>query len=476
MKKRIIVILNILILLVLIFAACSLRRGRDDVQTITFWHSYQGYQQQILDRMAETYNSTVGAENGVKIVCEFAGEDKAIASKFKTSFESETAQETLPNIAMLPKYTAYTAVKYGLITYAESYMTDEELSKYFEGFLQEGRLSIDSGTYIFPVSKKLEQTIINKDLWREFISTYRVFSERSFNSWDELMRMAEAYYNWTDEMTPEVQNDGKAFFAIESLESFIYTYTNQRMPSLIQSGYNEITINANKDTFREIWELYHCGVIKGYISVNSNVSEALQHGDIVCYIGSPGKIKYSSKYLDFNGKEQNLNIMSAPYPTVYENRVVVPQSGDGAVVVDKGDKANRAAYDFLKWVTSNQNIIYICLAGYEVPSCIDVTSSQETLDEIATLFTKNNLQYNLVVCEYNQALTYNTYAPVAFTDSDKLGKNISKFLLNSSKAGRSMLQSYIEGGASYKEAIEIVCADAVFEQWFVGILDFVEGF
>ena len=84
------------------------------------------------------------------------------------------------------------------------------------------------------------------------------------------------------------------------------------------------------------------------------------------------------------------------------------------------------------------------------------------------------LQYNLLVCEYNQLLAHNTYAPVAFTDSDKLAKNITKFLQNSSKAGRSMLESYIEEGNTYGEAVEFVCADAVFEQWFVGILDLVE--
>lgn len=476
MKKRIIAVLNILILFTLIFAACDWPVGKDDIQTIIFWHSYQGYQQQILDRMVDTYNSTVGVENKVKIVCEYAGEENTIGTKFRSSFESKDGHSLLPNIAMIPKYTAYTAVKYGLITYAEDYMSRDDLSKYFDGFLQEGRLSMDSGTYLFPISKKLEQTIINKDLWREFVSKYQMFSEGSFNSWAELMRMAEAYYNWTDDMTPDIPNDGKAFFSVESLESFIYTYTNQRLPSLIQSGYNEITINANKDTFHEIWELYHCGVVNGYISIENNMAEALKRGDIVCYIGSPGKVKYSSKYIDFNGKEQNLNIMAAQYPSVHENRVVVPHSGGGVVVVDKGDEANTAAYDFLKWLTSNQNIIYICLAGYEVPACTEVAASQETLEEIATLFTKNNLQYNLVVCEYNQVLVYNTYAPVAFTNSDKFGKNISKFMLNSSKAGCSMLQSYIEEGYSYEEAIDLVCGNAVFEQWFVGILDFVEGF
>lgn len=474
MKKSIIVILNILILIIIVFAACGLRKSSEDIQTITFWHSYQGYQQQIFDRMVVGYNQTIGAENNVKIVSKYAGEEAVLAAEIEKMYTSDRESGDLPNIAMLTKDTAYKAVKYGLVTYAESYMTQNELDGYFEGFLQEGRLSIDSDTYLFPVSKKLEQTIVNKDLWRDFIKHYPMFSEDTFYSWNGIMRMAGAYYHWTDDMTPDVPDDGKAFLAIESLESFIYTYTNQKMPSLIQLGYDEITINANKDAFHDIWEIYHCGVINGYISTSKNMADSLQNGEIVCYIGAPGNVKYSSKYLDFDGKEQNLNIMSVQYPSVYENRIVVPQSGAGAVVFDKGVDANHAAYDFLKWFTSNQNIIYLCHAGYEVPSCIAVASSQATLDEVATLFSKNIMQYNLLVCEYNQLLAHNTYAPVAFTDSDKLAKNITKFLQNSSKAGRSMLESYIEEGNAYGKAIEFVCADAVFEQWFVGILDLVE--
>lgn len=474
MRKSTIVILNILILFITVFAACSLRKNSEGVQTVTFWHSYQGYQQQIFDRMVEGYNQTVGLENNVKIVAEYAGEEAMLAAEIEKMYVSDKESAELPNIAMLPKDTAYKAVKYGLVTYAESYMTQSELDAYFEGFLQEGRLSIDSDTYLFPVSKKLEQTIINKDLWREFVKHYPMFSEDSFSSWTDLMRMAEAYYIWTDDMTPDIPDDGRTFLAIESLESFIYTYTNQKMPSLIQLGYDEITINANKDAFHDIWEMYHCGVIKGYISTSKNMAEILQNAEVVCYLGVPGNVKYSSKYLDFDGKEQNLNIMSTQYPTVYENRVVVPQHGAGAVVFDKGSDANHAAYDFLKWFTSNQNIIYLCHAGYEVPSCIAVASSQVTLDEVATLFTKNNQQYNLLVCEYNQLLEDNTYAPVAFTDSDKLGKSITKFLQDSSKVGVSMLESYIEEGHTYEDAVDFVCADAVFEQWFIGILDIVE--
>ena len=63
---------------------------------------------------------------------------------------------------------------------------------------------------------------------------------------------------------------------------------------------------------------------------------------------------------------------------------------------------------------------------------------------------------------------------VRTADFSRLAKNITKFLQNSSKAGRSMLESYIEEGNTYGEAVEFVCADAVFEQWFVGILDLVE--
>ena len=153
----------------------------------------------------------------------------------------------------------------------------------------------------------------------------------------------------------------------------------------------------------------------------------------------------------------------------------MPHSGPGAVVVDKGLELNQAAYDFLKWFTTNPNIIHLCFAGYEVPACIDIASSEQTLNEIADLVTRNELQYNLLVCEYNQVLSFPTYAPAAFTGFDSLGKQISSYMLNESKSGRSMLRTYIYNDISYDNAVAMICSDDSFEIWYDGILEIIEG-
>lgn len=474
MKRTKIILLNILILFLLVLAACTVSSGQDN-DTIIFWHSYQGYQQQIVDRMVTEYNNTIGKDNKITVEARYAGNTDEISYVFKKAYTSVEEQSKLPNIAIISKETAYTAVKYGLITFAETYMNQQELNKYFDGFLEEGRLSMRSNTYLFPVSKQIQQTIINRDLFHRFNSAYPMFSEASFASWEELMRMASAYYAWTDAMTPEIDNDGKAFFAIESLETFVYTYTNQHIPSLIQSGYDEITINANKDTFKDAWKIYYEGVVKGYMSTSTDMAHSLQNGNIVCYIGTPGKVKYSSVYIDLDDKTAPFTVLSAQYPSVHENRVVVPHSGPGAVVVDKDEETNQASYDFLKWFTTNPNFVYICFAGYEVPACSEIASSEKTLNEIAGLVTKNELQYNLLVCEYNQVLSFSTYSPAAFTGFDELGKNMSTYLLNESKSGKSMLDNYLLNGIAYDEAVNMVCSEASFERWFAGILDIVEG-
>ena len=232
MKRKTVILLNVLILILIVLAACTFS-GEQDRDTVVFWHSYQGYQQQIIERMVNEYNNTIGAQNKITVEAKYAGSTDEISAFFKRSFTSDEERSKLPNIALVSKETAYTAVKYDLITFAENYVSQEDLNRYFDGFLEEGRLSMYSNTYLFPVSKQIQQTIINRGLWLEFNKDYPMFSESSFNSWEELMRMAACYYEWTDNRTPDVENDGRAFFAIESLETFIYTYTNQRSPSLI---------------------------------------------------------------------------------------------------------------------------------------------------------------------------------------------------------------------------------------------------
>lgn len=471
--KRKIVLLSFIIVIVAVFSfgGCS----KNNVRTVVFWHSYQGYQEQMFERIVKVYNETVGAQEGVRVIPEYAGKTDEINNKFNDAIDAQENSGMLPNIAVVSKETAYNAVKYDLITFAELYMTDEEINGYFSGFMEEGRLSMAANTYLFPLSKQIQQTIINDNMWKEFNQEYPQYSEQSFMYWESLIDMAAKYYDWTDAMTPDVHNDGRAFFAIESLETFIYTYTNQRVPSLIQSGYDEITINANKDTFSEIWNLYHKGVVQGYISTVSDITTALKKGDILCYVGTPGNTNYSSVYIDLHGNMAPLSIKAVQYPSVFANRIVVPHSGTGVVVVDKGEKSNKDAYNFIKWYTSNPNFIYICFAGYEVPSCVELASSENTLNEIAKLMDKNKQQYNMLVCEYNQVLTYTTYSPVAFNGSERLGRNITAYLQQASKNDKEKVKSHVKEGYTMDSAVSYVCSEMAFNAWFEGILNITEG-
>lgn len=138
------------------------------------------------------------------------------------SLSGTVGAEDLPDIFSSYADTAYAVQKEDKLTDLTQYFSDEELSKYVDSYIQEGYFTQDDSLYLLPVAKSTEIMMINKTDWDKFASA-------TGSSLDELatiegvVSVAEKYYNWTDAQTPDVANDGKAFYGRDAMAKSVLT-------------------------------------------------------------------------------------------------------------------------------------------------------------------------------------------------------------------------------------------------------------
>ena len=156
-------LLSILLGCLLVFgllmqAGCD-ESAEQELTEIRFWHNYTDDQQAVFQMLTDTYNSTEGKDRGVRVILIYKTPDK-IEAELTAAF-AVGEEYDYPEISIVTSELAYQAMCRSLIVNAEEYLSGAELSGYFKDFLNEGRFTGKAETYIFPISKTSDITIVN---------------------------------------------------------------------------------------------------------------------------------------------------------------------------------------------------------------------------------------------------------------------------------------------------------------------------
>lgn len=116
-----------------------------------------------------------------------------------------------PDIFATYAETAYVVDQLDGLADMSKYFTDEELDEYIDGYIEEGEFAGDGSLKIFPTAKSTEVMILNDTDWKKFAAATGVTTD-DLATWEGLTEVAGKYYDYTDALTPDVPNDGKAFF------------------------------------------------------------------------------------------------------------------------------------------------------------------------------------------------------------------------------------------------------------------------
>ena len=433
---------------------------------IKLWHSYEAEQRKLFESMVDLYNSTEGAENNTFVFLEYKSEEE-IDNNLNSNIKSLKKSEEYPEISFISGETANKANAFNLLVCAENYLTESQLVHYFSGFLNEGRITGANETYIFPITKKVDCLIINGSEWSDFYRS-RDVSVEDWNTWDGLEKLGEKYYSWSE---------GKALFAFENLENFIYAYTAQKLPVLVQTGYNEIKINTNKEVLKGVWDIYYNGVVKGYISQTEDINSAIENREIIAYIGAHcGRNELPAQYITQNGTKNTMAVTSSSYPVINYSRNIIPQTGYGVAVFDHGEEVNAKCYNFLNWFCTNEMIIDFSFTGNEIASCKSVYNKVAFNNYINEKYLEDHIKTYMLSTSIEQLKEGSSYGAVEFVGFDSFSEALELSLIEISAQGREKVEKLMEEGMLYSEALSSIDSDSAFEEWYNHIVTLSENY
>lgn len=213
MKKHFIRLLAAALTLILTLTGCA---GGGDTPlspkspvTLTMWHNFGGTMQETMDELIDEFNSTVGKEQGIVINVTAISSSAELQKTLNMIAAGDPGAPEMPHITTSYPKTAILFQQKGMLANLDDYFTQEELSEYISSFVEEGRF--EDGLYVFPIAKSTETLYLNQTLFDRFAAATGVTMD-ILATFEGLADAAQKYYEWTDAQTPDVPNDGKAFF------------------------------------------------------------------------------------------------------------------------------------------------------------------------------------------------------------------------------------------------------------------------
>lgn len=479
-KKSIRTVLLALTLAAVTFAGCGAQKGGDEktVQldpdnpvSLTIWHYYNGRQQITFDELAEEFNATVGKDTGIYVKGYSYGSVSDLEKAITASLNEEVGADAMPDIFSSYADTAYAVQQQGKLADLTEYFTEDELSAYVDSYLKEGYFKDDGALYLLPIAKSTEILMINETDWEPFAeATGATIDELSTT--EGITRVAEEYYNWTDSLTPDIPDDGKAFYGRDSMSNYFVIGMKQMGIDIFDVTDGKAVFQTDKEALRRLWDNYYVPYVKGYFAAKGKFrSDDVKTGDIIAYTGS---VSSSAYFPDFVEDEDSypISYAVAPAPVMEGGENYKVQQGAGMAVLKSDPEHEYAASVFLKWFTAKeQNLRYVCDTAY-----MPVLKESNSIEAVEEAVSQNNIDIDAktldclrcVMSDFDKITFYTTKN---FENGYSARKVLDYNLSDKAEADRAAVEEAMAAGSSREEALAQYLTDENFESWYNGFVD-----
>lgn len=334
--------------------------------TLNIWHYYNGVQQTNFDEIVNEFNETVGYEKGIIVDSTAEGSIEELSEKVLSALNNEIGSISTPNIFAAYAETAYAVDKMGYACDLKKYFTSEELAEYVPSYIEEGQFSNDNSLKMFPMAKSTEVMILNTTDWQPFADATGVSTD-DLKTWEGLVEVSEKYYNYTDDLTPDVANDGKSFFGRDSVANYMVVGAKQLGYDYVTVQDGKTTVNIDETTLRKLWDNYYVPYVKGYYGSQSRFrSDDAKIGKIIALIGSTtSSVYYPTSVTIDDDYTYPIESLVLPVPNFEGCDPYIVQQGASFVVTKADEKTEYACSLFLKWFTeTDRNIESTVSSGY----------------------------------------------------------------------------------------------------------------
>ena len=338
MKKRI--VLCLLVLALLSVTGCMQKKDAEPL-TVTLWHVYGGEVDSPLNDLIKRFNSTVGAEQNIRVKVELVSNSGSIHKSVLAAANNDPGAPSLPDMFVSYPKTVLALPDQEILVDYRDYFSEEELSAFIPSFVEEGE--VDGRLVVLPVAKSTEILYVNQTAFDRFSEATGVTMD-ALKTWEGLFEAAEIYSEWTDAQTPDVPGDGKSMF----VHDYYFNYFQVGVESLGESFFDGNRL-AFGPAFEQAWNLLAQASLNGGVWLRGGyATESLRTGNSIVSVASSASILYYSDtvtYSDNTSEEAIIN--SYPCPVFADGEKLVMQRGAGFCTVKSTPERERAAVTFL---------------------------------------------------------------------------------------------------------------------------------
>lgn len=455
--------------LAVVLTGCGKKDPLDpaDPVSLTVWHYYNGSQQVAFDALVEKFNDTVGREKGIYVQGYSQGSVSDLETAVRDSIGGKVGADAMPDIFSSYADTAYEVEQAGALANLSDYLEEEELEKYVDSYIEEGRIASDGSLRIFPTAKSTEIMMINKTDWEPFAEETGVSLE-DLRTIEGVAAAAQKYYEWTDGQTPDVPGDGKAFYGRDAVANYFIIGMQQLGVEIFQIENGKLTLNTPKEELHRLWENYYVPMVKGYFGAYGSFrSDDVKTGDLLAYTGSTSSAMYFPDQVELEDNSYAIDYIVTTAPIFEGGQNYAVQQGAGMVVSKSDEKHEYAAVEFLKWFTeAENNLQFGCVSGY-LP-VLKEANSAEKLDQV---IAENALEvapktYDCLTTIFEKMDSLIPYTNKSFENGSAARKVLEYHLADQAVQDRASIAAAVEAGGSLEDVSAPYVTEEAFEKWY----------
>lgn len=455
--------------MLLMTAGCGDRGPLDPKNpvSLTVWHYYNGSQQVAFDALVEEFNETVGREKGIYVQGYSQGSVSDLEEAVRDAIEGRVGADPMPDIFSSYADTAYEVEQAGALANLSDYLSEEELALYVDSYITEGCIADDGTLRIFPTAKSTEVMMLNKTDWEPFAEACGASLE-DLRTIEGVVRTAKAYYEWTDALTPEIPNDGRAFYGRDAVANYFIIGMQQLGVEIFQVENGEMTLHVPKEELYRLWQNYYIPMVMGWFGAYGSFrSDDVKTGDILAYTGSTSSAMYFPDQVELEDGSHGIEyeVMTAP---VFEGgRDYAVQQGAGMVVSRSDERHEYAAVEFLKWFTqSDNNLRFGCVSGY-----LPVQKEANSIDGLDRVIGEYELTvapktYDCLTLVFDEISGMTLYTNRSFRNGSAARKVLEYHLADRAARDRQEVEAAMAQGESLEEASAPYITREAFEEWY----------
>ena len=326
---------------------------------IKFWYSWTDKIQENNVNLVKQFNETVGKEKGIEVTAEYQGTYDELHQKLQASYVSGTT----PAVTVMEIGSIKTFAENGVLEPLSPYIAKDKIdtNDFYSGLLE--NCKVGDKWYGLPYLRSTPILYMNTTLLKK-----AGLDPAGPKTWEELAQYCKTIKEKTGAY-------GLSMFSyIWTLEAFFL-----ENGSTVLSA-DEKTTNLNTEQGKYILSYFKDLIDKGYVrcvagSDSSKVDADYMNQNCAMWMTSTANL---SKVLSV-AKQNNFEVNTAYIPK--KVKYGVPTGGCNLIMTTKiSDKEKQAGWEFIKWMTANEQAAYASKYTGYVPSRKTATTTSTIQD------------------------------------------------------------------------------------------------